>query len=72
MLMQPVPMSQGISRPFVVGLVMLLLFISMQTDWSSVKQQSGARRADLRQVGFAASPEAEQLPSLREKVRMTG
>ena len=68
MLMQPVPMAQGISRPFVVGLVMLLLFLSMQTDWGSNKPQSGSRRADLRQLGLVGSPDAAELPTAREKV----
>ena len=66
--MQPMPMSQNISRPFVVGLVMLLLFISVQTDWGSGKQQPGGRRADLRQLGFPAAPQGPQLPSTKEKV----
>ena len=66
--MQPMPMSQNISRPFVVGLVMLLLFLSMQTDWGSGKQQPGGRRADLRQLGFPAAPQGLQLPSTKEKV----
>ena len=67
MLMQPIPVSQGISRPFVVGLCMLLLFLSMQTDWGAVRTSSGGRRGDLRQLGFPASPSGSQ-PSNREKV----
>lgn len=35
MFMQPLPNgAPGISRPFIVAVVLLLLFLSMQTDWS--------------------------------------
>ena len=33
MFFQP-PQGQGTSRPFVVGLVLLILFLSIQSDWS--------------------------------------
>lgn len=43
--------NQGISRPFVVGLILLLLFLSLQTtDWSP----QTARRSDTKPVLSAA------------------
>ena len=47
---------QGVSRPFIVGLVMLLLFLSLQTDWTATRSGSGGgRKADFRSSS-AASP----------------
>lgn len=59
MFMQPMPAGGGngggVSRPFFVGLVLLLLFLSMQTDWSP----QGAARGPLH--GKLGAPSAAEV-----------
>lgn len=54
--------SQGVSRPFVVGLILLLLFLSVHTDWGS------SRRGEAKQMQTA-----QQIrEGVKEKVRCDG
>ena len=65
MFMQPMPAANytGVSRPFVVGLILLMLFLSMQTDWSP---QSG--RGPL--AGKLGAPSAAEMrEGAKDKVR---
>ena len=66
MFMQPMPAGGnpgGVSRPFFVGLVLLLLFLSMQTDWPP---QGSARGPLHSKIG---APSAQELrEGAKEKV----
>ncbi|KAK9810654.1 hypothetical protein WJX73_007771 [Symbiochloris irregularis] len=61
---QPMPNgASGISRPFVVAVVLLLLFLSIQTDWSPPRGQA---KRDPRIL--AAAPEALLREATKEKI----
>ena len=66
---QPLPNGHpGISRPFVVAVVLLLLFWSMQTDWSPPR---GAKpRTDVRQLQAVPADNATR-EATKEKVSMS-
>ena len=63
---QPLPNGHpGISRPFVVAVILLLLFWSMQTDWSPPR---GAKpRTDVRQLQAVPADNATR-EATKEKV----
>ena len=64
MFMQPLPNgAPGISRPFVVAVVLLLLFLSIQTDWSPPKTS----KHDVRLLQ-AEPPGALSREATKEKV----
>ena len=66
MFMQPLPnAAPGISRPFVVAVVLLLLFLSTQTDWSPPQKGSpGKRDRELQ----AEAPAALSKEGTKERV----
>lgn len=53
-----------VSRPFVLGLLLLLLFLSTQTDWSPA-----ARRQRMEIRAGLASGSLQKQEIMREKVR---
>ncbi|CAL5222692.1 g5093 [Coccomyxa viridis] len=68
MFFQTVPGSNpGISRPFIVGLVMLLLFLSMQTEWTPGNARQSAGKSISSPSGTTPSA-AEARESMKEKV----
>ena len=66
--MQPMPAANytGVSRPFVVGLILLMLFLSMQTDWSP----QGGRGPLAGKLGAPSA--AEMREGAKDKVRQQG
>ena len=66
---QPLPNGHpGISRPFVVAVILLLLFWSMQTDWSPPR---GAKpRTDVRQLQAVPADNATR-EATKEKVGLS-
>ncbi|CAL8462052.1 g1583 [Coccomyxa elongata] len=57
--------SSGISRPFIAGLLMLLFFLSLQTEWTPAKQNREGRSLTMQ----AAAPTAsEAREAMKEKI----
>ena len=68
MFMQPLPNgAPGISRPFVVAVVLLLLFLSMQTEWSPSPRGGSSGKRDARQL-HAEAPGTLTRETTKEKV----
>ncbi|BDA41228.1 hypothetical protein COCOBI_02-0080 [Coccomyxa sp. Obi] len=57
--------SSGISRPFIAGLLMLLFFLSLQSEWTPAKQNREGRSLTMQ----AAAPTAsEAREAMKEKI----
>ena len=65
---QPLPNGHpGISRPFVVAVILLLLFLSMQTDWSPPRGGANKPRTDNRNLQAVPADNATR-EATKEKV----
>ena len=65
---QPLPNGHpGISRPFVVAVILLLLFLSMQTDWSPPRGGANKPRTDNRNLQAIPADNATR-EATKEKV----
>ncbi|KAK9909108.1 hypothetical protein WJX75_007265 [Coccomyxa subellipsoidea] len=57
--------SSGISRPFIAGLLMLLFFLSLQTEWTPPKQGREGRSLTMQSAPPTASEARE---AMKEKI----